>query len=191
MHYRILWDVYLPPHPSQALILPQQEEGEESGLGINWFQGNTSWPLAIRWLFFDYERRREGKQQYLVFGTSTPHKVGGVFTATWKFAHYQGGFVRRGRGRGPDCVPDVGFSFCLPDHSSASIFPLSSTAAAAPVQAEQRGKLRIKKKKSGQPPSFELFDDPHACEDQSCSNGRSSDLRFSKIRTNLEIHLEG
>lgn len=96
-------------------------------------------------------KSEQSKQQYLLFATSNPSEWR-VFTTTWKCPHYLGG-LKKGRGRGPDCVPDV-LSFCLSDHSSAWIFPLSFSfpqlfSSAAPAKAgprrEQRMHLQNKK----------------------------------------------
>ncbi len=68
--------------------------GGEANLKMKWFQDNTSWPLSTSFsLTGKLKKSEQGKQQYPLFATS--NRV--VFTATWKFAHYQGGFEERER----------------------------------------------------------------------------------------------
>lgn len=82
----------------------------------------SCYQMAFLWL-------REANQQYLLLTTSNPSKWG-IFTTTWKFAHYQGVvfFPHRKREGGVLIfVPDV-VSFCLSDYIFPWIVPLSSSA---------------------------------------------------------------
>lgn len=111
------------PHPSfQSVYSPFGRGGRgiksQNKLISREHKLTSCYQMAFLW----QEKSEQGKQQYLLFATSNPSEWR-VFTTTWKFPHYLGG-LKKGRGRDPDCVPDV-VSFCLSDHSSAWIFPPS------------------------------------------------------------------
>lgn len=87
--------------------------------------------MAFLWLVKKREKSEQGKQQYLVFATSNPTEWR-VFTATWKFVHYRGGWEEREREGSWFCTW-CGFFLLV----WSQLFPILFSSA-APMQAGPR-----------------------------------------------------
>lgn len=123
-----------------TVSFPLEEEGGESSLKINWFQGNTSWPLVIRWFPFDWGKKKvRVNNNIFCLPLQTPQSGGYLLPHESLFII--GEVCRKGRGRGPWLCTWCGF-FLLVWSQLCPDLPLPQSAGAPLTQAEPREEQR-------------------------------------------------